>query len=135
MDKDAERLWEAQNSRALLAIHEAGHAVGATRHNVEVIPVVATGFRHCFTDTVPRHVSKETLHNELVGLYAGYQAVLKETGDQIVANAQSGYDWIYVDKHLNDLFIEKKATEGSGSKRRNSNLKKSLAQTGCRSKR
>jgi hypothetical protein len=100
MDEESERLWEAQNSRKLLAIHEAGHAAVAVHLGRQIKKVVATGRNNCYTETDHKPVSPEMLHDELVLLFAGFQSVLKETGNEIVANAQSGFDWM----HMNELF-------------------------------
>jgi hypothetical protein len=100
MDDESERLWEAQNSRKLLAIHEAGHAAVAVQLRREIKKVVAIGRNNCYTETDHKPVSTEMLRDELVLLFAGYQAVFKETGNEIVANAQSGFDW----KHMYELF-------------------------------
>jgi hypothetical protein len=105
MDEESERLWEAQNSRKLLAIHEAGHAVVAVHLGRTIVKVVATGRNNCYTETDHRPVSKEMLHDELVLLFAGHQAVQKETGNEIFANSHSGFDWIHMDELFNALSI------------------------------
>jgi hypothetical protein len=92
MERMKKRFLDAQNSRELLAVHEAGHAVVAEHLNIDVKRVVLQGINTSYTETDKRPPSKEMLHNELVMLLAGYQAVLKETGEMHIANIHSGID-------------------------------------------
>jgi hypothetical protein len=93
MERMTKRFLDAQNSRELLAVHEAGHAAVAEHLNMGVKRVVVQGLNTSYTETNKRLPSKEMLHNELVMLLAGYQAVFKETGDVYIANSHSGIDY------------------------------------------
>ena len=93
MERMKKRFLDAQNSRELLAVHEAGHAAVAEHLKMGIKRVVVQGINTSYTETDKRPVSRETLHNELVMLLAGYQAVLKETGEMHIANIHSGVDF------------------------------------------
>jgi len=105
MERMRKRFLDAQNSRKLLAVHEAGHAAVAEHLNMGVKRVVVQGLNTSYTETNKRPPSKEMLHNELVMLLAGYQAVFKETGDMYIANSHSGVDYSEMYKIFDALSI------------------------------
>ena len=105
MERMTKRFLDAQNSRELHAVHEAGHAAVAEHLNMGVKRVVVQGINTSYTETDKRPLSKEMLHNELVMLLAGYRAVLKETGEMHIANIHSGTDYSEMYKMFDALSI------------------------------
>lgn len=65
MERMKKRFLDAQNSRELLAVHEAGHAAVAEHLNMGIKRVVVQGLNTSYTETDKRPLSKEMLHNEL----------------------------------------------------------------------
>jgi hypothetical protein len=105
MQEMKKRYLDALDSRAILSLHEASHAVVAEHFNMGVKQVVVQGVNTSYTETAKRPPSKEMLHNELVLLLAGYQAVLKETEDINTANIHSGIDYDHMYKLFDALYI------------------------------
>jgi hypothetical protein len=96
-----QRYLDGLNDRRLLSIHEAGHGVVANHFDMGVVRVVVrSANRTSYTEIRKRPPSKETLHQDLVMALAGYFAVLKETGEEWIANIHCGYD----NKLMFDLF-------------------------------
>src|SRR5271155_3272697 len=98
MQQMKQRYLDAMDDRKLLAVHEAGHAVVAEHLNMGVKRVVVQGLNTSYTETNKRPPSREMLHNELIMLLAGYQAVLKETGEMHIANIHAGIDYRVMDE-------------------------------------
>src|ERR1700733_8977880 len=95
-----QRYLDALNDRKLLAIHEAGHAAVAEHLNMGVIRVVVIEANRSFTEVNKRAPSTETLRDDLAMALAGYFAVLRETGDEYIANIHCGID----NQSMFDLF-------------------------------
>jgi hypothetical protein len=105
MEQMKERYLDGLNDRKLLAVHEAGHAAVAEHLKMDVKRVVVQGVNTSYTETSKRLPSRAMLHNELVMLLAGYQAVLKETGDIYIANIHAGIDYREMDRLFGALSI------------------------------
>jgi hypothetical protein len=95
-----QRYLDALNDRKLLAIHEAGHAAVAEHLNMGVIRVVVIEANRSYTEMNKRAPSTETLRDDLAMALAGYFAVLRETGDEYIANIHCGID----NQSMFDLF-------------------------------
>jgi hypothetical protein len=113
-DNDAQlkrRYRNALHDRKLLSIHEAGHAGVAEHCNMAVDRVVALDANHSFTVIPKRPPSLETLREDLAFALAGYYAVLKETGDEYIANIHCGIDQQWMSDLFKALCIEEKEQE------------------------
>jgi ATP-dependent Zn protease len=87
-----QRYRDALNDRKLLAIHEGGHAAVAEHLNMGVVRVFVIEANRSFTEVNKRPPSMETLRDDLTMALAGYFAVLKETGEEYIANIHCGID-------------------------------------------
>lgn len=99
------RLLDAQNNRELLAIHEAGHAAVAEHLNMSVKRVVLRDPNSSFTELEQRPRSKETLLDDLTVVQDGYCAALKQVGEEYIARANCGFDYISISKFFAALSI------------------------------
>jgi hypothetical protein len=108
MEQMKQRFMDAQDSRELLAVHEAGHAAVAEHFDMGVVKVILRGPSSSFTEVNPRSPSKDTLLDDLTVALAGYYAALKETGEEYLASVNCGIDYVLMDKLFAALSINEK---------------------------